>query len=439
MKVFLDIKKSASDIKKLLKGHSVETPDNSPLSLSAIAKNNYDAVFIDGDNRLMAEIKRADPRVEIVLFSNADRDYKIDIIRRGVSGYFTPPYDLAGIEKVIENIAHQVDMRSEIGKMEQLLNQKYSFEGITGKNPRILEIIDLIRRIAPFFNIVMFTGETGTGKEVFARALHRLSPVADIPFISFNCGSIVETIAESQLFGHEKGSFTGATGRQAGLFESAGKGTVFLDEIGELPLSLQPHLLRVLHSGEFSRVGSHEALKAECRIIVATNRDLNSDVAAGRFREDLLYRLTPLVIHVPPLREHRDDIPLLCRQLLEKFNERTGKNIRGISRPAQTILMSCDWRGNVRQLENAIEHAALITTGSFIHPSDLPASIRGNDNDTPAQSLGNLDHLISTHIKSVLQQCKGNRTYTSKLLGISRRSLLRKIEKYSIVIPNTHS
>jgi DNA-binding NtrC family response regulator len=241
----------------------------------------------------------------------------------------------------------------------------------------------------------------------------------------------VEALVESELFGHTKGSFTGATADKIGLFEAAGEGSIFLDEIGELPLSMQPRLLRVLQSGEFRRLGSNKLLKAQCKVITATNKDLSHEVKSGRFREDLYYRLTPLTIHMPSLRERKDEIPLLCRFFLERFNERTGKKIHGISRPAQAALLSYEWPGNVRELENILEQATVITIETFIRLDDLPPHIRESQMKEVPEIMS-LDEVLKKHIERVLKKCKGNRSRASKILGISRRALLRKIEKHSI-------
>jgi two-component system response regulator AtoC len=263
-----------------------------------------------------------------------------------------------------------------------------------------------------------------------ARALHSLSPKAGSPFVACNCGALVEGLIESELFGHRKGAFTGAITDRVGLFEAAGDGTLFLDEIGLLPLSFQPHLLRVLQDGEFRRVGSSQSSKARCRIIAATNKDLAAEVRAGAFRDDLFYRLTSLTIHLPPLRERKDDIPLLSRHFLDRFGKRTGKNISGISRPAQCSMISYDWPGNIRELEGAIEQAAIMTTESFIELCCLPPAVR----EAPKRGTGfhpeSLDRIVNNHIEDVLCHCNGNRTQAAKLLGISRRALQRKLEKH---------
>jgi transcriptional regulator with PAS, ATPase and Fis domain len=294
----------------------------------------------------------------------------------------------------------------------------------------MLEICSFTRRIAPYFKMVTIMGETGTGKEVVARAIHSLSARPKDPLLVCNCGGFVETLIESELFGHKQGSFTGAIKDKVGLFEAAGEGTLFLDEIGELPLSFQPHLLRVLQNREFRPVGSSQAIYAKCRVIAATSKNLAQEVKNGRFREDLFYRVTPLVINIPPLRERKDDIPLLSRFFLNKLNAATGKKIVGISRSAQALLMSHDWPGNVRELENVIEQAVILATESFIKEEHLPAYLRDSTPSHPAASASLAD-VIRKHLEATLSVCEGNKSETARRLGLSRRALLRWIEKYS--------
>ena len=324
------------------------------------------------------------------------------------------------------------EMRSDLAHLEEQLDQKYEFAGIVGRNPKILDIISFIKRIAPYYRVVTITGETGTGKEVVARALHSLSGRSEDPFVTSNCAGYVETLIESELFGHQKGSFTGAIQDKIGLFEAAKEGDLFLDEIGDLPLSFQPHLLRVLQNGEFRPVGSHRVSKSRCRVIAATSKDLKEEVQSNRFREDLFYRITPLVIHIPPLRERKDDIPLLSRFMLKRYREQTKKPVHGISRPAQDILLSHDWPGNVRELENVINQAVILTGESFIAPSHLPPYLRAPKAKQTTGEVSSLDEVVRRHIGAVLAEYRGNRSRAATKLGISRRALLRKIEKYKI-------
>jgi DNA-binding NtrC family response regulator len=431
LKILLALKNPNEAIMSLLKEHKVDTLRKNESIPDAIAKNNYELILYEGEMEIMQSIKTLDPRAEVIFFSVSDVD-AIEAIKTGASAYFSPPIEFERLREIIDTINDLFQVRKESAELERLLSAKYTFlPGVIGKNPKMLDIFTLIRRIAPYFKTITIMGETGTGKEVIGKALHLLSPAAKKPFIVCNCAGLVESLVESELFGHTKGAFTGAITDKIGLFEAAEEGTIFLDEIGELPLSMQPRLLRVLQSGEFRRVGSNKLLKAQCRVIAATNKDLAHEVKSGKFREDLYYRLTPLTIHMPPLRDRKDEIPLLCRFFLERFNERTRKKVFGISRPAQAALLTYDWHGNVRELENILEQAAIMTTETFIRLEDLPIHLR----ETPVKKVTNimlLDEVVKNHIENVLTHCNGNRSRTSKILGISRRALLRKIEKHSL-------
>lgn len=431
LKIFLALKTPNEPVMSLLKGHKVDILRGNESPTDAIAKNNYELILFEGEMEILQSIKTLDPRAEVIFFGDNDVD-AIEAVKIGASAYFSPPIEFERLKETVDTINDLFLVRKESAELEKLLSAKYTFlPGVIGKNPKMLDIFTLIRRIAPYFKTITIMGETGTGKEVIGKALHLLSPAARKPFIVCNCAGLVESLVESELFGHIKGAFTGAVTDKIGLFEAAEEGTIFLDEIGELPLSMQPRLLRVLQSGEFRRVGSNKVLRAQCRVIAATNKELAQEVKSGKFREDLYYRLTPLTIHMPPLRDRKDEIPLLCRFFLERFNERTGKKVFGISRPAQAALLTYDWHGNVRELENILEQASVITTETFIRLEDLPVHLK----ETPAKEVADimlLDKVVKKHIETVLKQCKGNRSRASKILGISRRSLLRRIEKHSL-------
>jgi len=431
LKVLLAMKNPTEAIMSLLKGHTVDTLRDNESMLEVIAKNNYELILFEGEMEVLPSIKATDPRVEVIFFSDSEVD-AVQAIKNGASAYFSFPVGIERLKEIIDSISDLFHVRKESAELERLLSAKYTFlPEVIGKNPKMLDIFALTRRIAPYFKTVTIMGETGTGKEIIGKALHSLSPVSKNSFVVCNCAGLVESLVESELFGHTKGAFTGATADKVGLFEEAEEGTIFLDEIGELPLSIQPRLLRVLQSGEFRRLGSNRLLKTRCKVIAATNKDLSHEVKSKRFREDLYYRLTPLTIHMPPLRERKDEIPLLWRFFLERFNERTGKKIHGISRPAQAALLSYEWPGNVRELENILEQAAVITTETFIRLDDLPPHIR----ETRVKEIPEimpLDEVLKNHIGEVLKKCNGNRSRASKILGISRRALLRKIEKHSI-------
>jgi len=432
LKILLALKNPGNDIMSLMKGHKVDTLHRNESLPDSIAKNNYELILCEGKMEILQSIKTLDPRSEVIFFGDSAVD-AIEAIKIGASAYFSPPIEFEKLKETIDTVNDLFQVRKESAELEKLLSAKYTFlPGVIGKNPKMLDIFALIRRIAPYFKTITIMGETGTGKEVIGKALHSLSPAINQPFIVCNCAGLVESLVESELFGHAKGAFTGAVIDKTGLFEDAGEGTIFLDEIGELPLSMQPRLLRVLQSGEFRRLGSNKLLKARCRVIAATNKDLAQEVRIGKFREDLYYRLTPLTIYMPPLRDRKDEIPLLCRFFLERFNEKIGKKVFGISRPAQAALLTYDWPGNVRELENVLEQAAVITSETFIRLENLPVHLR----EAPVKEATNnilLDEVVKRHIETVLKQCNGNRSRASKMLGISRRALSRKLEKLSLI------
>lgn len=430
LKILLSLRNASEQIMDVLQGHEVHTLGPEESILHSVAKGAYHLVIAEGVEKIVSDLKRADPRTEVVVLGDSD-GARVEIIKNGAFACLGTPYDIEELAGFVDEVAHTVTTRSETALLEEQLDEKHNFAGIVGRNPKILDIISFIKRIAPYFKTVLVTGETGTGKEVVARALHELSAKPGDPFVTSNCAGYVETLIESELFGHQKGSFTGAVSDKIGLFEAAKEGTLFLDEIGDLPLSFQPHLLRVLQNGEFRPVGSTRVLKARCKIIAATGKDLREEVNAGRFREDLFYRITPLVITVPPLRERKDDVHLLSRFLVKRYSEQTGKAVKGISRPAQDLLLSHDWPGNVRELENVIHQAVILTGESFIGPTHFPPYLK-----TPKlrhyNGGGTLADVVRGHIQMVLEECRGNRSKAAKKLDISRRALLRKIEKYSI-------
>jgi DNA-binding NtrC family response regulator len=432
LKILCAMKDPAEEILSLVKGHHIEMFGGGAALHELVSQSNYDLILLEEKTNVIAEIKAADPRAEVVLFSNDGID-AIDAVRMGAVACFTLPLDdLERLRETIDAVADTVQTRIETAALEKQLAAKYTFSGVVGKNPLMLDIFSFMRRIAPYFRTVTIMGETGTGKEAIAKILHTLSPAGTHPFIAVNCGALGPNLIESELFGHKKGSFTGAVADKVGLFEAAGRGTIFLDEIGELPLDVQPHLLRILQDGEFRPVGSARVLRAQCNVIAATNRDLSDEVKQGRFREDLFYRLTPLTVTVPPLRARKDDLPLLSRHFLYRFCNKSGKKIFGISRPAQSALFAYDWPGNVRMLESVIEHAAILAQESYIRLDDLPSHViraAGVEETAPASSL---DEVIKTHIERILKDCNSNRTRAAERLGINRNALLRKMTKYSI-------
>jgi DNA-binding NtrC family response regulator len=392
------------------------------------------------DHRIpMHDLFCGDSAVEIVLMTSDPTQLSVpEATARGASAILTKPLDSTALRKLISGFIVQADTRRRTLDLDDELLEAYQFEGMVGRSPAMLQIFSKVRRIAPLFQTALVTGPTGTGKELVAQAMHRLSPRSQARFAVCNCSALVETLLESQLFGHVKGSFTGASQDKAGLFEYANHGTLFLDEVGELPIAAQAKLLRILQNRELQRVGSPETHSIDVHVIAATNRNLRELVAAGKFREDLFYRLSMIEIHLSPLAERKEDVPLLQRHFLHLYSSRYGKRIRGISQRAQLMLAQYPWPGNVRELENVVGNACIMAQGEVIMESDLPDTLRQHRKKPYLSDPGliSFEELQARHLRYVLARVDGNKVRAAEILGVSRATIYDMLARRSGLPPS---
>ena len=373
-----------------------------------------------------------DPGVDVILITaHYSAESAIEAIQKGACDYLTKPLDIERLRSRIQNLLTDAETRQKTLRLEQELISAYQFEGMVGRSPLMLEVFARIRRIAPHFRTALVTGATGTGKELVARALHRLSPAARGPFVVCNCSALVENLVESELFGYVRGAFTGANQDKVGLFEHADGGVIFLDEIGELALAAQAKLLRVLQNRQVQRVGSLTPRNIDVRVITATHRDLRTMVSEGRFREDLYYRLGVVEIMLPVLSDRREDLPLLERYFIERFSAEYNKPIAGLVRRAQTRLAAYPWPGNVRELENVIGNACMMADRNLIDINDLPERLRKPLSESLAGDAGflSLDELQRRHVLRVLEGVGGNKARAAEVLGIGRATIYQLLSR----------
>jgi DNA-binding NtrC family response regulator len=395
---------------------------------------------------LLGRILEVEPATDVILMTaHYSTDAAVEAIKKGACDYLTKPLSIAVLRERVEKLAADARRRRRAMMLDSELMETCQFQGMVGRSPLMWEMFAQIRRVAPHYRACVVTGPTGTGKELVAHALHQLSPAAAGPLVVCNCSAVVETLFESELFGHVKGSFTGAATNKMGLFEYAHGGTLFLDEIGDMPLATQAKLLRVLQNQEVQRVGSLSARKVDVRVIAATNHDLRAQIAAKQFREDLYYRLSMVEIKTPALADRKEDLPLLERYFVQKFAEQYKKPVRALTPRAQVMLARHSWPGNVRELENVIGHACMIAAGEAVDIADLPPYIR----EGAAQETGQVvpirpqapesraeglsfDEQERKVIEQALDRSGGNQVHAARLLGISRDKLRYKIKKHNL-------
>jgi two-component system, NtrC family, response regulator PilR len=430
------------------RGHEVEAIGDVTEALQRVAGDEFDLVITDlrlgkatGLDVLEA-VKRFHPATEVVMITAfATADNAIAAMKAGAYDYVTKPFKVDEIGVVVQKALEKRSLVRENARLREELGERRGLAGLVGQSPAMQALYGLVEKVAPTKSTVLITGESGTGKELVARAVHQLSPRAAAPFVAVNCGAIPEGLMESELFGHERGAFTGAHQAKVGLFEAGSGGTVFLDEIGELPPALQVKLLRVLQERTVKRVGGAREIEVDVRVIAATNRDLSDDVAAGRFREDLFYRLNVILIAVPPLRDRREDVLLLAESFLARFAENVGREALTLDADARGALRAYAFPGNVRELENLMERAATLAESSEIGLDLLPPAVaeaRGVQAppvEVPEAGFdlqAYLDAVERAYLEKALEASGGVKTEAAKLLGLSFRSLRYRLAKYGL-------
>ena len=427
-------------------GYIVEVANDGGVAVDMVKSEPTDLVLMDVRMAKMSgiealeQIKAYNPVIPVIIMTAySSVESAVEALKSGAYDYLIKPLDFEVLKLTIGRACEHAGLKEENKALKEYLQADYNIANIIGRSQPMKQLLDLMAMVAPSEATVLITGESGTGKELIARSLHFNSSRKDKPLVVVNCASITETLLESELFGHEKGAFTGADKRHEGRFMQANHGTIFLDEIGETSSTMQAKLLRVLQEKEVQRVGGEETLKVDVRIVAATNRDLQEDVAKRHFREDLFYRLNVVNLNMPPLRERQEDIPLLAQHFLKKFAEKNRKTVKGFVPLAMDMLLNYDWPGNIRELENAIERAVILITGEYITEKQLPLNITKKYPDLatpPSASVSVMDGTRSLEdiekeaIITTLQASGGNKAETARRLGITRKTLHNKLKNY---------
>jgi two-component system response regulator HydG len=426
-------------------GYAVEGTDDGVGAVARVKEEPFDLILMDvrmtemsGLEALKA-IKEYNPAIPILIMTAySSVESAVEALKAGAYDYLTKPLDFEVLKLVVERALEHTRLKAENLDLKEKLLGSFALVSIIGKSDPMKELLAMVAMVAGTEATALITGESGTGKELVAKAIHYNSPRKGRPFVVVNCAALTETLLESELFGHEKGAFTGAERRREGRFMQANTGTIFLDEIGEMSSTMQAKLLRVIQEREIQRVGSDVILKVDVRILAATNRDLLEEVASGRFREDLFYRLNVVSLKVPPLKERQEDIPLLAQHFLDRYSDKNGKRVKGFTPLAMDMLLKYGWPGNVRELENAVERAVILVPGEYISERELPLSIiqayphSKEPPPLPTASLRpqSLDEVEREAILSALAATEGNKSEAARRLGITRKTLHKKLQQY---------
>jgi len=425
-------------------GYNVAEADDGSTAIEKVQERPFDLILMDvrmlkvSGIEALERIKAINPAIPItIMTAYSSVETAIDALKKGAYDYLTKPLDFDKLRLTIERAMEHVRLKEENRILRENLGKHFDMQNIIGRSPAMLSLLETVAHVASSEATVMITGESGTGKELIAGVIHYNSPRKDGPLVKINCAAITETLLESELFGHEKGAFTGADRRKEGRFYQANKGSIFLDEVSEMPLSMQVKLLRVLQERELTRVGGEKVIPVDVRVIAATNKDLDELKNEGAFREDLYYRLNVVRLEIPPLRERRDDIPLLARHFLGMFADKNNKEIKGFTPGAMDLLIRYDWPGNVRELMNAVERGVVLSRTEYLDDKDF-AMIQ-----TPLQEPGDtasyLDHdmpleeVEKAAILRMLESVDGNKSETARRLGITRKTLHKKLKKYGVM------
>ncbi len=439
--LIIDDEKNIGEVIKLLfekENYEVEIVQTGEEGIDKIKNDFFDVIISDiklpdtSGMKILKMVKEIHPEIPIIMITAyASTSTAIEAMKLGAEDYIIKPFDIEELRIIVKKAYEKKKLEIENKKLQRLIEERYSFENIIGKSKQMREIFLLIDKIAPIDSTVLITGESGTGKDLIAKAIHFRSLRKEGPFVAINCASIPENLLESELFGYKRGAFTGAVTSKAGLFQEANKGTLFLDEIGELPQGLQAKLLRVIQDKKIRPLGGTQERTIDVRIIAATNHDLEKMVEKGNFREDLFYRLNVINIDIPPLRKRKEDIPILINYFIEKMNKKLGKNIKGASSELLEVFFIYDWPGNVRELENIVERLMILEEGEKLSKKHLPEKYKSTKivRDTPPPSEFEnfnlnkyLDEITKKTISTSLEKTKGNKKEAAKLLGISYRS-----------------
>jgi DNA-binding NtrC family response regulator len=420
-------------------GFQVGTAEDAAAALRQLQQRKWDVILLDirmpkvDGIELQQRIMEVEPNSSIIFITaHASVDTAVQALKSGAFDYITKPVDPEHLSHVVQNALQQKKLRGENVKLKEQITEFFRGDEIIGDSAQMKKIYELVRTVAPTETTVMIRGESGTGKELIARAIHGNSGRRYFPIVTVNCGGMAEGLLESELFGHERGAFTGAQYQRRGKLELADGGTLFLDEVGNIDMKTQMDLLRVIETKQFSRVGGNSLLKVDFRVVCATNKDLEKAVADGTFREDLYYRLNVFVITVPPLREHKGDIPILAEYFLKKYAKTMGKPVTAISPGAMDVLIRHDWPGNIRELENAVERATVVGHPPAIQPEDLPFQLRDEEK---RPEHGTLAAVEKHYIHQVLDENNWNISRSADILQIDRVTLYNKIEKYGLQRP----